>query len=107
MISHEVCEYTKLVHIAHQNSIFFYAYLCNMYTHTSSTGLPMENVILCLSLFGLGRRMLIPLFRFELEKCLMNTFSTLSISLVTCREKSFTKLSNKHFTCIQNDDAKA
>ena len=78
-----------------------------MYTHTSSTGLPMENVILCLSLFGLGRRMLIPLFRFELEKCLMNTFSTLSISLVTCREKSFTKLSNKHFTCIQNDDAKA
>lgn len=48
---------------------------------------PMENVILCLSLFAFGLRMFMALLRLELEKCLMNVASTLSISLETCNGK--------------------
>ena len=47
----------------------------------------MENVILCLSLFAFGLRMFMALLRLELEKCLMNVASTLSISLETCNGK--------------------
>lgn len=45
--------------------------------------LPVENVVLCLSLFAVGLKMLIPLLRFEFEKCLMNVASTLSMTFVT------------------------
>lgn len=51
--------------------------------------LPVENVILCLSLFALGLKMFMPLLRFAFAKCLINVASTLSISFVTCR-KTFT-----------------
>jgi len=47
----------------------------------------MENVTLCLSLFAFGLKIFMALLRFELQKCLVNVFSTLSMSLVTCHRK--------------------
>lgn len=47
---------------------------------------PRVNEILCLSFLVFGLKVLMPCLRFELEKCLMNVSSTLSMSLVNFNE---------------------
>lgn len=49
---------------------------------------PKEAVVLCRCLLAVGLKMLSPFFRLELEKCLTNVTSTLSISFATCNKVS-------------------
>lgn len=49
--------------------------------------LPKKYVTLCLSLLALGLKISIPFLWFPFAKCLMKVASTLSTSLVTCREE--------------------
>lgn len=50
---------------------------------------PVENVILCLSRFALGRKMFIAFVRLAFAKCFMNVASTRSMSLITCNNRGF------------------